>query len=147
MFLKRLEFDSDIRVFGNYILTLIKYHQEYANKIGLFDKVVDSYTYKDAIRHIGEDGYHQYLIVDEDRVIVGALEYKHCRSEIDDKDIIYLKKLYIIEEYRGKGIATEVINHLKKKGYRIELECWYGIPANEFYKSLGASEIKTRYMI
>lgn len=107
MFFKRLEFDSDIQVFGNYILDLIKYHQKYANKLGLFDKVVDLYTYENAIRHIGEERYHQYLIVHKG-IEVGAIEYKHCRSEIDGESIIYIGKLYISEEYRGKGIAKEV---------------------------------------
>ena len=39
------------------------------------------------------------------------------------------------------------MNELKKKKYRIELECWYNMPSNEFYKSLGMKEIKTCYML
>ena len=44
------------------------------------------------------------------------------------------------------GLGKKVINELRKMQYRIELECWYNMPANDLYKSLGAKEIKTRYM-
>ena len=36
---------------------------------------------------------------------------------------------------------------LKTLNYRIELECWYEMPANNLYKSLGMRKIKTRYMM
>ena len=55
--------------------------------------------------------------------------------------------IYIDNNFRGKGVAKEVIKLIKALNYRIELECWYGIPANNLYKSLGMKEIKTRYMM
>lgn len=44
-------------------------------------------------------------------------------------------------------IDKKVIESLRKLNYRIELECWYGMPVNNLYKSLGMKEIKTRYML
>lgn len=144
--LKKIEHESDIETFGNYKVALIKYHQQYARKLGLFDKVADNYKYEDAIRHINEKGYFQFLIKVENE-IVGIIEYQITKSDIDKKEILYIKNFYIDENFRGKGIGKEVINLLKKLNYRIELECWYEMPSNNLYKSLGMREIKTRFMM
>lgn len=144
--LKELETNEEIQQFGKYKVDLIKYHQQYANKLGLYDLVVDKYNYDDAVRHVGKDGYYQFLIIDDNKA-VGILEYQITKSDIDNKDIIYIKDIYIDEIFRGRGLGKKVINELKKMKYRIELECWYGIPSNELYKSLGMKEIKTRYML
>ena len=66
-----------------------------------------------AIRHIGEKDYHQFLILEENET-VGIVEYIFLKSEIDNKEIIYLKNIYIKKEYRGKGIGKKVINELKQ---------------------------------
>ena len=144
--LKEVNSDKDIEVFGKYKVELIKYHQQYAQKLGLFDSVVDNYSYEDAIRHINEEGYFQFLIQLNNET-VGIMEYQITDSIIDKKKILYIKKLYIKDNFRGKGIGKKVIESLKKLNYRIELECWYGMPANNLYKSLGMKKIKTRYML
>lgn len=142
--LKKVE-KNDIQTFGKYKVDLIKYHQQYANKLGLFDEVVEKYDFNDAIKNVGKDGFYQFLIMNNDKE-VGILEYQITKSDIDKKDIIYIKNIYIEESFRGIGLGKKVINELRKMKYRIELECWYNMPANDLYKSLGAKEIKTRYM-
>lgn len=144
--LKNLDCDNDIKIFGKYKVELIKFHQQYARKLGLFDNVVDNYNYNDAIRHINQKGYFQFLIQLENE-IVGIVEYQITNSDIDKKEILYIKDLFVDDKFRGKGIGKEVMRLLKTLKYRIELECWYQIPANNLYKSLGMQEIKTRYMI
>lgn len=144
--LKEVITNYEIELFGKYKVELIKYHQEYANKLGLQDQMVEKYNINNAIRHIKENGYYQFLIINDNKTI-GILEYQITKSDIDSKDILYLKNIYIKEEYRGKGIGKKVIKELQKLNYRIELECWYGMPSNELYKSLGAKEIKTRYIL
>lgn len=144
--LREVKTPEEIKKFGKYKLELIKYHQQYANKLGLYDEKVDKYTYEDAVRHIGEENYYQFLIIYNDNE-VGILEYEIKKSDIDNKDILYIKNIYIDESFRGNGIGKQIINELKQLNYRIELECWYGMPANELYKSLGMKEIKVRYML
>lgn len=144
--LKEIKTDEEIKLFGEYKVKLIKYHQQFARELGLFDLVVDKYNLNDALRHIGKDDYFQFLIVDNDNV-VGILEYQITKSDIDDSDILYIKDIYIDDNFRGNGIGRTAILELKKMGYRIELECWYGMPANGLYQALGAKEIKTRYML
>lgn len=144
--LREIKTADEMKLFGEYKVSLIKYHQQFAGKLGLQDLVVDKYTIDDALRHIGKDGFYQFLIVDNDS-IVGILEYQITKSDIDNRDILYIKDIYVDERFRGKGIGKCVISELKKLNYRIELECWYGMPANNLYRALGAKEIKTRYML
>lgn len=144
--LKKLESDRDIELFGKYKVVLIKYHQQYAQKLGLFDDVVDNYSYEDAVRYVNKKGYFQFLIQLENEII-GIIEYQITKSDIDKKKILYIKDFYIDDNFRGKGFGKEVIQLLKQLNYRIELECWYEMPANNLYKSLEMREIKTRYMM
>ena len=144
--LKKVESFNETEEFGRYKVELIKEHQYYANRLGLYDIVVDKYNINDALRHINEKNYFQFLIM-KDNQSIGIVEYKIDISEIDNKEILYLKDIYIKKEFRGKGFGKQVLNELEKLNYRIELECWYGMPANNFYKSFGFKEIKTRYMI
>ncbi|MDD3303884.1 MAG: GNAT family N-acetyltransferase [Clostridia bacterium] len=144
--LLKVESRDEINQFSKFKVDLIKYHQQYANKLGLFDIVVDDYDDNKAIRNIGEKGFYQFLINYDNRY-VGMVEYQIQKSEIDNESILYLKDIYIEESCRGLGIGSKIISELKKLDYRIELECWYGMPANELYRSIGAKELKTRYMI
>ena len=144
--LKKVQNYNETEEFGKYKMDLIKEHQYYANKLGLYDMVVDKYNINDALRHIGQKNYYQFLIM-HDNQSIGMVEYKIEKSEIDNGDILYLKDIYIKKEFRGIGFGRKVFNVLKKLKYRIELECWYSMPANNFYKSLGGKELKTRYMI
>ena len=144
--LKKVQNYNETEEFGKYKMDLIKEHQYYANKLGLYDMVVDKYNINDALRHIGQKNYYQFLIM-HDNQSIGMVEYKIEKSEIDNRDILYLKDIYIKKEFRVIGFGRKVFNELKKLKYRIELECWYSMPANNFYKSLGGKELKTRYMI
>ena len=144
--LQKLKTEEDIELFAKYKVDLIKLHQEYAKKLGLFDNKVDSYNKNDAIKHLSHKNYYQFLIK-EDNQYIGILEYKITKSDIDNSKILYINVLYIIEEYRKSGIGKKIIKELQKKHYRIELECWYEMPANYFYEALGMKKIKTRYML
>lgn len=144
--LEELKTKEDVELFAKYKVDLIKLHQEYAKKLGLFDNKVDSYNKDDALKHLNQKDHYQFLIK-EDNKDIGILEYKVTKSDIDNSKIIYINVLYIIEEYRKSGIGKKIIKELQNKHYRIELECWYEMPANYFYETLGMKKIKTRYML
>lgn len=144
--IKKVETREDIKQFGEYKVQLIKYHQQYANLLGLQDNAVEKYSYESAVRNVGKPDYHQFLIMDKTDP-VGILEYQITNSDIDGAPILYLKNIYITASARGNGIGTRIVTGLKELGYRIELECWYGMPSNRLYKELGAKEIKTRYVL
>lgn len=66
----------------------------------------------------------------ENNEVVGVLEYVNYGDEIEIK---YIK---IHEEYRRMGIATRVVNELKKEGVVITGDSLPG--AIEFWKSMNA---------
>lgn len=145
--LRKVFNNEDIDLFSKYKVILIKFHQKYANELGLIDKVVEKYDVAKAMKYIGKDGYYQYIIEYEDKD-VGFVEYKIDISEIDNEKITEIKNIYIEDKYRNLGIAKDTIVKIREKtNNRIELECWYGIPANTIYKSLGMKELKTRYIM
>ena len=77
--LKEVNSNNDIKIFEEYKVELIKFHQEYAEKLGLFDKVVDNYNFNDAIRHIKQKGYFQFLIQIENKtvgIIANAMRFQ-----------------------------------------------------------------------
>lgn len=144
--LRKVESNKDIDLFVKYKVSLVKYHQQYANTIGLVDKIVENYNENDAKKHIGENNFFQYIVEYENND-VGILEYSIEISDIDNESILYVNKLFIDCKYRNLGIGKEVLLKIKNEtDLRIELECWYGMPANELYKDLGMKEIKTRYI-
>lgn len=145
-YLKKVIDEIDIKNFGNLKVDLIKYHQQFANQLGLDDLVVKNYCYKDAIRNLNKENYYQFLILNDNKEVIGILEYTTQKSDIDNEKIVYLKDLYIVPQCRGTGIGEIIFNSIKELNYRIELECWYGMPSNNFYKKLGMKEIKTRYI-
>ena len=105
--LQKLKTEEDIEIFAKYKVDLIKLHQEYAKKLGLFDNKVDTYNKDDAIKHLNAKNYYQFLIR-EDNKDIGILEYKITKSDIDNSKILYINVLYIIEEHRKSGIGKKI---------------------------------------
>lgn len=73
-----------------------------------------------------KDRYYIYV----NHEVVGVLEY------VDYGDEIEIKYIKIHEEYRRMGIATRVVNELKKEGVMITGDSLPG--AIEFWKSMNA---------
>lgn len=144
---KELKTESDISLFGELKCRLMKEHQKYANKLGIYDKYVDEYTCSRAIRHIDEEGFTEYLILHNNKPI-GILETQLIVSEIDNENVLFITSFYIVPEERGQGIGTKVMKDvIDNSPYRIELECWYEMPANKLYERLGMKPIMKYYMI
>ncbi len=142
--LRKVTSNKDIALFVKYKVLLIKYHQQYANALGLVDKIVEKYNEKDAKKHIGENNFFQYIIEFENND-AGILEYSIKTSDIDNKSILYIKNVFIDSKYRGFGIGKEVLLKIRNEtDFRIELECWYGMPANELYKKFRNEGIKDK---
>jgi ribosomal protein S18 acetylase RimI-like enzyme len=81
-----------------------------------------------------------YLVQDNDKAI-GFLSYNLFWDHVP-----FMNKLYLLEEYRRKGIGTRPVNHwegsMKRKGYKNVLT---STQSNEggrhFYRKIGYTEI------
>lgn len=92
--------------------------------------------------------YHNMLIAfDKNENVLGFGEYIIRKIEnhkiFEDKTYIDITCIIVKEEYRGKGIGTEILKHIEKQSISlqinsIELMVWgFNAVAMEFYESNG----------
>ncbi|MDY6866242.1 MAG: GNAT family N-acetyltransferase, partial [Halobacteriota archaeon] len=72
-------------------------------------KLIESAQSKRAILAHIRDGY-QYFIIDRDDERIGYFAYKIDRF----RNELFLSKIYIYSDQRGKGVGKEVLNHLEE---------------------------------
>ncbi|MFC4559710.1 GNAT family N-acetyltransferase [Virgibacillus kekensis] len=83
-----------------------------------------------------------YLISTENNVITGWILIGGSKDQFSDKALGFIYELFVIEEYRGKGISKQLIKigveQLKQEGYsEIRLSVFDGNQAIKIYESLG----------
>lgn len=119
------------------IVNLVKYHKQYAEKMGIFDRVIVNYSNVDAVKHFNDPFYRHFLILN-DKKPCGVLQIKIKQSSFDNNQSLHICKIWSEESI--SGVLRFVINKLKElfpEVNSLELECWYDLPANEIYKHLG----------
>lgn len=83
-----------------------------------------------------------YLIATENNVITGWILVGGSKDQFSDKALGFIYELFVLEEYRGKGISKQLIKtgveQLKQEGYaEIRLSVFDGNQAIKIYESLG----------
>ncbi|MFC4560035.1 GNAT family N-acetyltransferase [Virgibacillus kekensis] len=83
-----------------------------------------------------------YLISIENNVITGWILIGGSKDQFSDKALGFIYELFVLEEYRGKGISKQLIKtgvkQLKQEGYsEIRLSVFDGNQAIKIYESLG----------
>ncbi len=83
-----------------------------------------------------------YLIAIENNKIMGWILIGRSKDQFTDVMIGFIYELFVIEEYRGKGISKILmltgIDHLKQEGYsEIRLSAFAGNQAIKLYEKLG----------
>lgn len=128
---------------SNQLWTLMK-------ELAIFEKYIDSFAITpDIVRESGFKKRPQdfYCIVAEDSgKIVGMLVYYFLPYTAQNRPAIYMKELYVYENYRGNKIGERLVNALQEEA-RLN-NCgqikWTVAPWNEagkkFYEKLGAKE-------
>lgn len=119
-------------------------------KLAIFEKYIDSFAITpDIVRQSGFRKSPQdfYCIVAEDNEnIVGMLVYYFLPYTAQNRPAIYMKELYVNENYRGNKIGEQLVHALIKEA-RLN-NCrqikWTVAPWNEaaikFYEKIGAKE-------
>ncbi|MBS3681113.1 GNAT family N-acetyltransferase [Ornithinibacillus massiliensis] len=83
-----------------------------------------------------------YLISTENNVMTGWILIGGSKDNFSGKAFGFIYELFVLEEYRGKGISKQLIKtgmeQLKQEGYfEIRLSVFDGNPAMKIYESLG----------
>jgi ribosomal protein S18 acetylase RimI-like enzyme len=83
-----------------------------------------------------------YLISTENNKLVGWILIGGSKDQFSNKTIGFIYELFVLDEYRGKGISKQLINtaveQLKQEGYsEIRLSVFEGNKAIKLYENLG----------
>lgn len=86
-----------------------------------------------------------YLIATEEEKLMGWILIGPSKDQFSDEIIGFLYELYVMQEFRGKGISKQLmksaIERLKSEGYpEIRLGVFAGNQAIHLYKQMGFSE-------
>lgn len=128
-----------IDTYGKLVVELIHFHKEYAIECGFDGLDEENYDIADALKHNGDYGYLHYLLKHKNDII-GILTLNI------DSEIVYINKLFIKEDYRGRGYAKNIIRTLSKRYSKLSLKCYYNLPAEKLYKSLGFKQQYVYYI-
>ncbi|WP_407271126.1 GNAT family N-acetyltransferase [Radiobacillus sp. PE A8.2] len=96
---------------------------------------------KQLVRPLLEKGSY-YLISTENNVLAGWILIGGSKDQFSDKKIGFIYELFVLDEYRGKGISRQLIktgvDQLKQAGYtEVRLNVFAGNQAISIYESLG----------
>lgn len=103
-------------------------------------------TIADLHNHLfGEKQYVEALVAEYDQQVVGFALFFHNYSTFLTKPGIYLEDLFVLPDYRGKGIGKKLLINLAQLA--VERNCgrleWsvldWNQPAINFYKKMGAT--------
>lgn len=116
----------------------MEFHVEYAEKMGIDDIYCKSYTLEQAIE--SQNKYDTYTLKNKTDNILGFIQLSNF-DKANTGNGVFVNNLYVGEQYRGKGVATNVLNFLSTKFNEVMFEAYYNIPGNKLYKELGFKEI------
>ena len=91
-----------------------------------------------------DDGY--YLVYSENNVMKGWLGLASTFNFYDGERVGMISEVYVIPEYRRKGIARQLciegIKNLKERGHhKVHLNVFAGNGAKQLYQKLGFQEV------
>lgn len=121
----------------------MEFHVEYAKKMGIDDIYCNSYTLEQAME--SKNKYDTYMLRNKTDNIFGFIQLSNF-DKANTGNGIFINNLYVEEKYRGKGVATDILNFLSDKFNEVMLEAYYNIPGNKLYKELGFKEIGKIYL-
>lgn len=132
-------------IFADLKVALMKYHMEFADKLGISDDELINYTKVQALSTFQQRINVLFYSGD---MPVGMAQMEEQISDIDNMPILFINSMYIIPEVHNKGIGGIFLKYIGRKyKKRIECECWYELPVGELYQRAGFRPIKTRYML
>lgn len=130
-------------VFAVMKLKEMEFHVEYAKKMGIDDIYCNSYTIEQAME--SQYKYETYMLRNKTDNILGFIQLSNF-YKANTGNGIFINNLYVEEQYRGKGVATDVLTFLSNKFNEVMFEAYYNIPGNKLYQELGFKEIGKIYL-
>lgn len=93
-------------------------------------------TYKDCVQ------LPPVIIVLRDNVVIGGLAYSHFQEPHQVRDVVWINAVYVDAQWRGQGIASELINRgVKQFSSTVQTQLYVYTNVMELYQGLGWSVV------
>lgn len=136
---------DDLLTVGRLKIELMRYHIEYAEKMGIHDYEISEYSMEQALSTASSRDSYLFL---RNNAAVGMAQVEEQISQEDQSPILFVHCIYIMHGARNQSIGGVFLRYLTRKYHkRIECECWYGIPATALYEKAGFQPMMTRYVL
>ncbi|MBU2908614.1 GNAT family N-acetyltransferase [Vibrio splendidus] len=93
-------------------------------------------TYKDCVQ------LPPVIVVLRDNVVIGGLAYSHFQEPHQVRDVVWINAVYVDAQWRGQGIASELINRgVKQFSSTVQTQLYVYTNVMELYQGLGWSVV------
>lgn len=93
-------------------------------------------TYKDCVQ------LPPVIVVLRDNVAIGGLAYSHFQEPHQVRDVVWINAVYVDAQWRGQGIASELINRgVKQVSSTVQTQLYVYTNVMELYQGLGWSVV------
>ncbi|NOI91848.1 GNAT family N-acetyltransferase [Vibrio splendidus] len=93
-------------------------------------------TYKDCVQ------LPPVIVVLRDNVVIGGLAYSHFQEPHQVRDVVWVNAVCVDAQWRGQGIASELINRgVKQVSSTVQTQLYVYTNVMELYQGLGWSVV------
>lgn len=93
-------------------------------------------TYKDCVQ------LPPVIVVLRDNVVIGGLAYSHFQEPHQVRDVVWINAVYVDAQWRGQGIASELINRgVEQVSSTVQTQLYVYTNVMELYQGLGWSVV------
>ncbi|MDH5916183.1 GNAT family N-acetyltransferase [Vibrio splendidus] len=93
-------------------------------------------TYKDCVQ------LPPVIVVLRDNVVIGGLAYSHFQEPHQVRDVVWINAVYVDAQWRGQGIASELIKRgVKQVSSTVQTQLYVYTNVMELYQGLGWSVV------
>ena len=137
--------ENELNILCEMKVELMDYLVQYANKFNIQDDELMKYSMEQALSTIHQRVNYLIFLNEEP---VGMSQIQEQISDVDNRPILFVHSLYIKPLIQKRGIGGKYLRYLcRKYNKRIEIECWYDIPAKSLYERAGFLPMMTRYVL
>ncbi|PTO57696.1 MULTISPECIES: GNAT family N-acetyltransferase [Vibrio] len=93
-------------------------------------------NYKDCVQ------FPPVIVVLRDNVVIGGLAYSHFQEPHQVRDVVWINAVYVDAQWRGQGIASELISRgVKQVSSTVQTQLYVYTNVMELYQGLGWSVV------
>ncbi|WP_114633481.1 GNAT family N-acetyltransferase [Vibrio splendidus] len=106
----------------------------------LFQSEWSDFKFKDTYKYCVQ--LPPVIVVLRDNVVIGGLAYSHFQEPHQVRDVVWVNTVYVDAQWRGQGIASELINRgVKQVSSTVQTQLYVYTNVMELYQGLGWSVV------